>query len=128
MSDTDPSSPSSFLSELDRFLRARREELPEGSYSTRLLTEPTFVQRKIMEEAFEVCLELQAPEVDRSSTAGEAADLVFHLMAALVGAGVPWAEVDAVLRERHSRPARHSTYGESAPPASSTRPEGNVES
>lgn len=119
MSDSDSTS---FLPELDRFLRARRRELPEGSYSTRLLTEPTFAQRKIMEEAFEVCLELQADSIDPAATAEEAADLVFHLMATLAGAGVAWAEVEAVLRDRHSRPARHSTYGE-RPASTSTEDE-----
>lgn len=72
-----------------------------------------------MEEAFEVCLELQAAEVDPGNAAEEAADLVFHLMAALIGAGVSWAEVEAVLRDRHSRPARHSTYGEHSASAGS---------
>ena len=98
---TDPASPS-FLAELDGFLRNRLVERPEGSYSTRLLTEPTLVQRKIMEEAFEVCLELGAAPVDRQRTAEEAADLVFHLMCGLVGAGVSWAEVEGVLAGRHA--------------------------
>ena len=35
------------------------------------------------------------------SATEEAADLVFHLMAALVGAGVPWAGVEAELERRH---------------------------
>lgn len=102
--------PTSFLPELDAFLQARRADPPAGSYSARLLTEPTFVQRKLMEEAFEVCLELQAPVVDRAAAASEAADLVFHLMAALAGAEVPWADVEAELRDRHRRPARDSSY------------------
>lgn len=100
----------SFLPELDRFLRARLQERPEGSYSTKVLTDTTFAQRKIMEEAFEVCLELGAAEVDPGRTAEETADLVFHLMAALVGAGVAWSDVEAALRDRHTRPARDSTY------------------
>jgi len=104
------SSPSSFLPELDRFLRARLDHAPEGSYSGRLLADPVLAQRKIMEEAFEVCLELGAPRPDATATAEEAADLVFHLVAALVGAGVAWEDVEAVLRERHQRPARDSTY------------------
>jgi phosphoribosyl-ATP pyrophosphohydrolase len=98
------------LPELDALLRARLAERPEGSYSVSLLTDPTLAQRKLMEEAFEVCLELQASTVDRAATAEEAADLVFHLLAALVGAGVSWSDVEAALRERHGRPARHSSY------------------
>lgn len=107
----------SFLPELDAFLRERLADRTEGSYSVRVLTEATFAQRKIMEEAFEVCLELQAAEPDRRATAEEAADLVFHLLAALVAAGVGWDDVEAVLRERHARPARHSTYETDAPEA-----------
>jgi phosphoribosyl-ATP pyrophosphohydrolase len=106
-----PTPTPSFLSELDDFLRARLNAAPEGSYSSRLMADPVFAQRKIMEEAFEVCLELGAARPDPSATAEEAADLVFHLVAGLVGAGVAWADVEAVLRERHGRPARDSTYG-----------------
>ncbi|MCB0976223.1 MAG: phosphoribosyl-ATP diphosphatase [Acidimicrobiales bacterium] len=120
------SEPSSFLSDLDVFLRGRRSDQPEGSYSARLVTDPAFAQRKLMEEAFEVCLELQAGEIDKAATAEEAADLVFHLLAALVGAGVAWEDVEAVLRDRHGRPARHSTYASetaeqaAVPPAPTT--------
>jgi phosphoribosyl-ATP pyrophosphohydrolase len=96
----------SFLPDLHDFLQTRLAERPEGSYSIKVLTEPTFAQRKIMEEAFEVCLELQAATVDADRTAEEAADLVFHLMAALVGAGVSWDQVEAALRDRHGRPPR----------------------
>lgn len=108
------SDPNSFLADLDVFLRARRTEAPEGSYSNRLMTDPVLAQRKIMEEAFEVCLELGAAAPDPAATAEEAADLVFHLLAALVGADVAWADVEAVLRDRHGRPARDSTYPDGA--------------
>lgn len=75
------------------------------------MRDPVLAQRKIMEEAFEVCLELGAPSPDLEATAQEAADLVFHLLAALVGAGTGWAAVEDVLRERHGHPARDSDYG-----------------
>ncbi|MBX3315053.1 MAG: phosphoribosyl-ATP diphosphatase [Actinobacteria bacterium] len=104
--------PAPILPRLDALLRDRLAERPEGSYSVALLTDPTLAQRKLMEEAFEVCLELQAADVDRPALAGEAADLVFHLLAALVAAGVAWADVEAALRDRHGRPARHSTYAD----------------
>lgn len=94
--------PSSFLPVLEGVLRSRLEERPEGSYSLTLLTDPVAAQRKVMEEAFEVCLELGSPTVDGARTAEEAADLVFHLMCGLVGAGVPWSEVERVLEQRHA--------------------------
>jgi phosphoribosyl-ATP pyrophosphohydrolase len=85
------------LDDLEAVLRARRDDPPEGgSYSADLLRDPERAQRKIMEEAFEVCLELGraaggAGRPDR--IASEAADLVFHLLVGLVGAGVPFAAV-----------------------------------
>ena len=88
------------LHELEQVLRDRRTADPETSYTARLLADPVLVQRKIMEEAFEVCLELQAEPAAPSTTASEAADLVYHLLVGLVGAGV---DVDAVLAELERR-------------------------
>lgn len=100
----------SFVPDLEAFLRQRLADRTEGSYSVQVMTNAQLAQRKIMEEAFEVCLELQAAQPDAAKAAEEAADLVFHLVCGLIGAGTSWAEVEAVLKERHSRPARHSTY------------------
>ncbi len=104
----------SFLAELDAFLRARLTDAPEGSYSRRVLDDPVLAQRKIMEEAFEVCLELGAATPEPARTVEEAADLVFHLLAGLVGAGVAWADVEAELRARHrpDEPGRPTDAGE----------------
>lgn len=88
------------LRDLEALLISRRESQPEGSYAATLVTDPVAVQRKIMEEAFEVCLELGAPAVDPHRTASEAADLVFHLLAGLVGAGVTWEQVLSELSRR----------------------------
>lgn len=57
-------------------------------------------QRKIMEEAFEFCLELGRPAPDPRRTAEEAADVLFAVLAGLVGAGVG---LDAVLAELAER-------------------------
>lgn len=97
-----PTEPAGFLPELEAFLRTRLTDAPASSYSHTLLTDPVAVQRKVMEEAFEVCLELAAPSVDQERLAEEAADLVFHLMCGIVGAGGSWAAVESVLRERHA--------------------------
>jgi phosphoribosyl-ATP pyrophosphohydrolase len=90
----------SVLDDLESVLQERARSRPEGSYTVDLLSDPERVQRKIMEEAFEVCLELGAAEVDRRRAASEAADLVFHLLAGLVGAGVAWEDVLAELADR----------------------------
>ena len=92
------------LRELEAVLKDRLATRPEGSYAVTLLDSTEKVQRKIVEEAFELCLELGrsgredfAPE----RVAAEAADLVFHVLAGLVGTGVPVAAVlDELARRR----------------------------
>ncbi len=79
---------SAILTDLEAVLRDRLVAAPEGSYSATLLHDPERATRKIMEEAFEVCVELGRAEVDGDAVAREAADLLFHLLAGLVGAGV----------------------------------------
>ena len=96
------STPSSFVPELADFLQRRLAESPEGSYSVSVMSDDVLARRKLMEEAFEVCLELGAADVDRTRLAEEAGDLVFHLLCALTGAGVAWSDVEAVLAERHA--------------------------
>jgi phosphoribosyl-ATP pyrophosphohydrolase len=88
------------LEELEAVLMARRDDPPAGSYSATLLRDPERAQRKIIEEAFELCLELGRPAVDPGRTAEEAADLLFHTLCGLVGAGVPLGDVLAVLERR----------------------------
>jgi phosphoribosyl-ATP pyrophosphohydrolase len=88
------------LTDLEAVLRDRLVAAPDGSSSVTLLRDPEKAQRKIMEEAFEVCLELGRAEVDAERAASEAADLVFHLLAGLVGAGVG---LDAVLAQLEDR-------------------------
>jgi phosphoribosyl-ATP pyrophosphohydrolase len=82
------------LDDLEAVLRTRRDDPPAaGSYSADLLRDPERTQRKIMEEAFEVCLELGRHERRPDRIASEAADLVFHLLVGLVGADVPFSAV-----------------------------------
>jgi phosphoribosyl-ATP pyrophosphohydrolase len=90
------------LAELEDVLRSRRNADPEESYTARLLSDSELTQRKIMEEAFEVCLELARPETQSELAAQEAADLLYHLMVGLVSVDVSLDEVLAVLEERRS--------------------------
>jgi phosphoribosyl-ATP pyrophosphohydrolase len=91
---------SDLLLELEEIVRSRRTERPEGSYAVTLLDDREALLRKVMEEAFEVCLELHRHPVDADRVAEEAADLLFHLVVGLVGAGVPVDAVAAVLEGR----------------------------
>jgi phosphoribosyl-ATP pyrophosphohydrolase len=88
------------LADLEALLRDRLANPVEGSYSITLLRDPTTAARKIMEEAFELTLELVRDPVDRPRAAAEAADVLFHTLAGLVGAGVPLADVYAELEAR----------------------------
>lgn len=88
------------LDELQAVLRDRMANPPTGSYSAELLADPERTCRKIMEEAFEVCLELGRDDVSAERTAEEAADLIFHLLVGLVGAGVDLDDVLGVLEAR----------------------------
>ncbi len=90
------------LDELEEVLRSRRTASPEESYTARLLADPELIQRKIMEEAFEVCLELARDPNDPTLSAQEAADLLYHLLVGLVSADVALRDVLAVLEARRS--------------------------
>jgi len=96
----------SFVPALADLLVSRLRDAPEGSYSHAVMSDSVLARRKIMEEAFEVCLELGEPSVDRQRLADEAADVVFHLLCGLTAAGVAWADVERVLVARHERGAR----------------------
>ena len=90
------------LDELETLLRSRREADPEASYTAKLLGDPELIQRKIMEEAFEVCLELGRTETAKDLVAEEAADVIYHLLVGLVGVDVPLSDVFAVLKGRRT--------------------------
>ncbi len=90
------------LEELEAVLQSRRSADPATSYTAQLLADPELAQRKIMEEAFEVCLELGRADTARDLVAEEAADVIYHLLVGLVGVDVPLADVFAVLEGRRS--------------------------
>jgi phosphoribosyl-ATP pyrophosphohydrolase len=87
------------LTALEAVVASRRGADPAESYSARLLADPELIQRKVMEEAFELCLEVgRTPRSER--TAEEAADLLYHVVVALVSSGTPIADVVAELESR----------------------------
>ncbi|MEM9203595.1 MAG: phosphoribosyl-ATP diphosphatase [Actinomycetota bacterium] len=90
------------LEDLEVVVRSRRSADAAESYTARLLHDGELAQRKIMEEAFEVCLEIGRPETQRALVAEEAADLLYHLLVGLVSVDVPLSDVFAVLEGRRS--------------------------
>jgi phosphoribosyl-ATP pyrophosphohydrolase len=113
------------LAALQQVLRARRVEAPPGSYSVTLVTDPERASRKIMEEAYEVCVELLRPTIDRPRVTEEAADLLFHLLAGLVAVDVDLADVLAALEARRG-PDTPRAAGSSPDPTSDSEAVGHL--
>lgn len=78
-------------------LESRGRERPEGSYTARLLADENLRLKKLGEETAELVTALARGE-DRVTE--EAADLLYHILVSLLGAGRRWEEVEAVLRGR----------------------------
>lgn len=95
-----PGAPASLLAELDALVEARERERPEGSYTTRLFESGLRrIAQKVGEEGVETALAAVAQ--DEEALAGEAADLVFHLLVLLRARGMGLEDVLSVLRRRH---------------------------
>lgn len=69
------------LDRLDRILRERASERPDGSYTVRLLDDRNLRLKKLGEETAELVAALATGDRDRSVE--EAADLLYHLLVAL---------------------------------------------
>lgn len=87
------------LAELELVIVARRTADPESSYTARLLAGgPRRPAEKVVEEAGEVATAALAGTDDE--LAGEAADLLYHLLVVLAAREMPLSRVTDVLRER----------------------------
>jgi phosphoribosyl-ATP pyrophosphohydrolase/phosphoribosyl-AMP cyclohydrolase len=88
------------LATLQRTLRSRAAERPEGSYTVTLLDDPKLIGEKVEEEAEEVVR--AAREESDERVAEEAADLLYHLSVLLASREVSQAAVMEVLNGRRS--------------------------
>jgi phosphoribosyl-AMP cyclohydrolase / phosphoribosyl-ATP pyrophosphohydrolase len=88
------------LAALQRTLRSRAAERPEGSYTVTLLDDPKLIGAKVEEEAEEVVR--AAREESDERVAEEAADLLYHLSVLLASREVSQAAVMEVLNGRRS--------------------------
>jgi len=86
------------LTALERTLRSRAAERPEGSYTVKLLDDPALIGEKIEEEAEEVVR--AAREESDERVAEEAADVLYHLAVLLASREVPQSAVMEVLDGR----------------------------
>lgn len=98
-----PASPPAVLPELTlpalwEVLKNRRDTSPEGSYTAQLLSDENLRLKKLGEETAELLVALCRGERER--IAEEGADLVYHLLTAMMGAGI---ELDDLLEELDRR-------------------------
>jgi phosphoribosyl-ATP pyrophosphohydrolase/phosphoribosyl-AMP cyclohydrolase len=90
--------PHEVLPGLERTIAARAAEMPEGSYTAELLSEPGSVGEKVQEEAEEVAR--AAREESDERVAEEAADVLYHLAVLLRSRGLTLADAEEVLLAR----------------------------
>jgi phosphoribosyl-AMP cyclohydrolase / phosphoribosyl-ATP pyrophosphohydrolase len=88
------------LPTLERILRSRAAERPDGSYTVKLLDDPALLGEKVEEEAEEVVR--AAREESDERVAEEAADLLYHLSVLLASREVAQVAAMEVLNGRRS--------------------------
>ena len=89
-----------FLTELQDFINKRKEEMPEGSYTTKLFKDGVNkIAQKVGEEALETVIE--ATNGNSEHLIYEASDLLYHLLVLLTDKGLRIEDVAAELQKRH---------------------------
>jgi len=96
--ELESSAPHEVLPMLERTLRARAAERPEGSYTVTLLDDPVLAGAKVREEAEEVTR--AAREESDARVDEEAADLLYHLLVLVHGRQRELADAERVLDGR----------------------------
>jgi len=92
----------SFLGQLQSVIQQRKQELPEGSYTTQLFTEGiNKIAQKVGEEAVELIIE--AKDQNDELFLNEAADLTYHLLVLLAAKEQDLESVVKILEERHGK-------------------------
>ena len=89
-----------FLSELQDFIEKRYQEMPEGSYTTRLFRDGVNkMAQKVGEEALETVIE--AVNGPNEHLVYEASDLLYHLIVLLTSKGIRIEDIVEELHRRH---------------------------
>ena len=92
--------PLQFLTELQDFIEKRHEEMPEGSYTTKLFRDGiNKIAQKVGEEALETVIE--ATNGTNEALVYEASDMLYHLLVLLTDKGLRIEDVAMELRKRH---------------------------
>lgn len=89
-----------FLKYLQNFIERRRQEMPEGSYTTSLFTKGVNrMAQKVGEEAVETVIE--ATNGTEEGFIYEASDLIYHLIVLLSSKGLRLEDLAKELKKRH---------------------------
>ena len=98
--ETNDANPLLFLQDLQDFIEKRHEEMPEGSYTTRLFRDGVNkMAQKMGEEALETVIE--ATNGTNEKLIYEASDMIYHLIVLLTSKGLRIEDVAAELAKRH---------------------------
>lgn len=85
---------------LYELLQGRKNDMPEGSYTTYLFSKGTDkILKKIGEECTEVIIAAKAD--DKAETVYEIADLMYHAMVLMVNMGISVEDIQKELASRH---------------------------
>jgi phosphoribosyl-ATP pyrophosphohydrolase/phosphoribosyl-AMP cyclohydrolase len=91
-----------FLDYLQDFITRRLQEMPEGSYTTKLFKSGiNKIAQKVGEEAVELVIE--AKDQNDDLFLNEAGDLLYHFIVLLTARGYSLEDVAEVLRKRHQK-------------------------
>lgn len=98
--ETNEQNPLLFLTELQDFINRRHEEMPEGSYTTKLFKDGVNrMAQKVGEEALETVIE--ATNGSNEKLVYEASDMLYHLIVLLTSKGMRIEDVAEELAKRH---------------------------
>jgi len=99
-----------FLLDLEELIYDRKDEMPDGSYTTYLFDKGIDkIAQKVGEEAVETVIESKNKK--KKKLVGEAADLLFHLMVLLAERDISLKKVVKRLKKRHKK-GNHKHLGE----------------
>ncbi len=91
-----------FLGQLQSVIQQRKQDMPEGSYTTQLFSEGiNKIAQKVGEEAVELIIE--AKDQNDELFLNEAADLTYHLLVLLTAKGQDLESVVKILEKRHGK-------------------------
>ncbi len=98
--ETNETNPVLFLTELQSFIDQRKQQMPEGSYTTKLFKDGVNkIAQKVGEEALETVIEATNGTDDH--LVYEASDLLYHLIVLLTEKGLRIEDVANELHKRH---------------------------